>query len=171
MFTSFVFDQRTRIFDRRERYVCCSMNAGLQRDGYQLLIITSKILTTIVSTFTAYYTHLWPRYFMDVPLTTPLPSFDGRVVLYPSIQSIRDYLSWRQVDCIRRRGSRFWVTTTDVSHRPHQQFVQYYLLGTSESGRHDHDGGREEAQGNSIGSFSCRRIHHDDIGVIIISQT
>ncbi|KAL8831075.1 MAG: hypothetical protein Q9170_005455 [Blastenia crenularia] len=28
-----------------------------------------------------------------------MPSFDGRVVQYPSLQNLRDYLSWRQVDC------------------------------------------------------------------------
>ncbi|KAL8656741.1 MAG: hypothetical protein Q9226_002575 [Calogaya cf. arnoldii] len=28
-----------------------------------------------------------------------MPSFDGRVVQYPSFQNIRDYLSWRQADC------------------------------------------------------------------------
>ncbi|KAL7780184.1 hypothetical protein CFE70_010206 [Pyrenophora teres f. teres 0-1] len=35
----------------------------------------------------------------DKPLTPPLPSFDGRAVLYPSDDNLRDYLSWRQVDC------------------------------------------------------------------------
>ncbi|PNH60849.1 hypothetical protein VD0002_g6845 [Verticillium dahliae] len=33
------------------------------------------------------------------PLTLPLPSFDGRAVCYPSVQNLRDYMSWRQVDC------------------------------------------------------------------------
>lgn len=28
----------------------------------------------------------------------PLPTFDGRAVLYPSVENLRDYLSWRQVD-------------------------------------------------------------------------
>lgn len=27
------------------------------------------------------------------------PSFDGRVILYPSNRNLRDYLSWRQADC------------------------------------------------------------------------
>ncbi|XP_030068322.1 putative tRNA(His) guanylyltransferase isoform X3 [Microcaecilia unicolor] len=27
------------------------------------------------------------------------PGFDGRVILYPSNQNLRDYLSWRQADC------------------------------------------------------------------------
>ncbi|KAL8762987.1 MAG: hypothetical protein Q9184_001137 [Pyrenodesmia sp. 2 TL-2023] len=59
----------------------------------------SKILTTIVSTFTSYYVHLWPTFFPDKPLSPPMPSFDGRVVHYPSFSNLRDYLSWRQVDC------------------------------------------------------------------------
>ncbi|KAI1413281.1 tRNA guanylyltransferase [Hypoxylon sp. FL1857] len=59
----------------------------------------SKIVSTIVSTFTAYYIHLWPTYFPDTPLSPPLPSFDGRAVCYPSVQNLRDYMSWRQVDC------------------------------------------------------------------------
>ncbi|KAJ1980210.1 tRNA-His guanylyltransferase [Dimargaris verticillata] len=32
------------------------------------------------------------------PLKYP-PSFDSRVVCYPSYQNLRDYLSWRQADC------------------------------------------------------------------------
>jgi tRNA(His) guanylyltransferase len=60
---------------------------------------TSKLVTTVVSTFTAYYVHLWSTFFPDLPLTTPLPSFDGRAVQYPTIQNLRDYMSWRQVDC------------------------------------------------------------------------
>lgn len=49
--------------------------------------------------FSAYYVHLWPSFFPDSPLTFPLPGFDGRAVQYPSVQNLRDYMSWRQVDC------------------------------------------------------------------------
>lgn len=28
-----------------------------------------------------------------------IPSFDGRVILYPSFNNLKDYFSWRQVDC------------------------------------------------------------------------
>ncbi|KAH7112461.1 tRNAHis guanylyltransferase-domain-containing protein [Dendryphion nanum] len=59
----------------------------------------SKLMTTITSTFTAQYTYLWSTYFPNAPLTPPLPSFDGRCVCYPSDQNLRDYMSWRQVDC------------------------------------------------------------------------
>ncbi|KAI6088072.1 tRNA guanylyltransferase [Hypoxylon rubiginosum] len=74
---SFVFHKTCNLFERR----------------------ASKIVSTIVSTFTAYYVYLWPTYFQDQPLSLPLPSFDGRAVCYPSVQNLRDYMSWRQVDC------------------------------------------------------------------------
>ncbi|MCJ1260572.1 tRNA-His guanylyltransferase [Lobaria immixta] len=74
---SFVLGQSSTLFGRRE----------------------SKILTTVVSTFTSYYIHLWQSHFPEKPLSGPLPSFDGRIVQYPTLENIRDYLSWRQVDC------------------------------------------------------------------------
>lgn len=74
---SFVFHKSCALFERRE----------------------SKLVTTVVSTFTAYYVHFWSTYFPDLPLSPPLPSFDGRAVLYPSVKNLRDYMSWRQVDC------------------------------------------------------------------------
>ncbi|KAJ5020933.1 tRNAHis guanylyltransferase-domain-containing protein [Bipolaris maydis] len=51
------------------------------------------------STFTSYYVYSWAKYFPQKPLTPPLPSFDGRAVCYPSNTNLRDYMSWRQVDC------------------------------------------------------------------------
>ncbi|KAL6705912.1 tRNA-His guanylyltransferase [Coniothyrium glycines] len=74
---SFVFHKNCTLFDRR----------------------ASKLTTTIVSTFTSYYVYSWPSHFPDKPLTPPLPSFDGRAVCYPSDFNLRDYMSWRQVDC------------------------------------------------------------------------
>lgn len=74
---SFVFHKTCKLFERRE----------------------SKLVTTIVSTFTAYYIYLWDKYFPDKPLSPPLPSFDGRAACYPSVSNLRDYMSWRQADC------------------------------------------------------------------------
>ncbi|PMD61776.1 tRNAHis guanylyltransferas-like protein Thg1, partial [Hyaloscypha bicolor E] len=74
---SFVFHKSCALFERR----------------------SSKLVTTIVSIFTAYYVHLWSSFFPETPLSPPLPSFDGRAVQYPSMQNLRDYMSWRQVDC------------------------------------------------------------------------
>ncbi|TAQ90739.1 hypothetical protein B7494_g903 [Chlorociboria aeruginascens] len=74
---SFVFHKSCVLFERR----------------------SSKLVTTIVSTFTASYVHLWSSFFPEVQLSAPLPGFDGRAVQYPSVQNLRDYMSWRQVDC------------------------------------------------------------------------
>ena len=101
---SFVFHKSCQLFERR----------------------SSKLVSTVVSTFTAFYVYLWPSFFgpsggvvagrdedgvpivdfstLSIPETQPLapshlPTFDGRAVCYPSVQNLRDYLSWRQVDC------------------------------------------------------------------------
>ena len=74
---SFILDRSCTLFERRE----------------------SKLTSTVVSTFTSYYTHLWQHFFPDTPLIEPLPSFDARAVCYPSLKNMRDYLAWRQVDC------------------------------------------------------------------------
>ncbi|KIW81725.1 hypothetical protein Z517_04751 [Fonsecaea pedrosoi CBS 271.37] len=90
---SFVFDRAATLFERR-------------RD---------KLVSTVVSTFTAAYVAGWDLFFGDDELQGDdagdgaiarkkltmdmLPTFDGRAVCYPSWANLRDYLSWRQVDC------------------------------------------------------------------------
>lgn len=56
----------------------------------------SKLVTHIVSLFTSAYVFHWGQY-MSVPLEEP-PSFDGRLIVYPGTQEIRDYFAWRQAD-------------------------------------------------------------------------
>lgn len=51
-----------------------------------------------MSKFSTAFVYHWADYFPDVPLLYP-PSFDGRIVLYPTDQNLRDYLCWRQADC------------------------------------------------------------------------
>ncbi|KAF7790557.1 hypothetical protein EIP86_001513 [Pleurotus ostreatoroseus] len=72
---SFLFRKSTTVYNRRH----------------------AKILSTVTSLFTAAYVLNWTTYLPDTPLKSP-PSFDGRVVLYPSAQEVRDYFSWRQAD-------------------------------------------------------------------------
>jgi len=51
----------------------------------------------VTSAFTGNYVRHWTRFLPNTPLLeTPL--FDGRAVIYPTDQAIRDYLSWRQAD-------------------------------------------------------------------------
>ncbi|KAL4740508.1 Thg1 C terminal domain-containing protein [Aspergillus similis] len=87
---SFVFHPTCELFERR----------------------SAKLVTTIVSTFTAHYIYQWGNYFHDMPLQPPhLPSFDGRAVVYPTIRNLRDYMSWRQVDCHINNlyNTTFWM--------------------------------------------------------------
>lgn len=73
---SFVFKKSAKVFNRRE----------------------DKILSCVLSKFSTSYVFYWSRYFPEVPLQK-IPSFDARVVLYPSLDDIQNYLSWRQCDC------------------------------------------------------------------------
>ncbi|XP_062857339.1 probable tRNA(His) guanylyltransferase isoform X1 [Trichomycterus rosablanca] len=73
---SFVFKRSTTWFKRR----------------------ASKMMTHVASQFSSSYVFYWNEYFKEQPLLYP-PSFDGRVVLYPTNCNLRDYLSWRQADC------------------------------------------------------------------------
>ncbi|CAG9855695.1 unnamed protein product [Phyllotreta striolata] len=57
-----------------------------------------KIMTYLNSLFTSSYVYFWNEYFHDVKLKYP-PSFDSRIVLYPTDENLRDYLNWRQADC------------------------------------------------------------------------
>lgn len=52
----------------------------------------------MVSCFTGSYVFYWKEFFDDKPLLYP-PTFDSRIVVYPSNENVRDYLSWRQADC------------------------------------------------------------------------
>ncbi|XP_013111324.1 probable tRNA(His) guanylyltransferase [Stomoxys calcitrans] len=72
---SFIFRKETNVFNRR----------------------SAKLLSYVTSLFTSSYVMNWPNWMGDKKLQYP-PCFDGRVVLYPSDQNLRDYLSWRQAD-------------------------------------------------------------------------
>uniref|UniRef100_A0A336LT21 tRNA(His) guanylyltransferase n=1 Tax=Culicoides sonorensis TaxID=179676 RepID=A0A336LT21_CULSO len=72
---SFVFHKNTEVYNRRH----------------------FKILSNVNSLFTSSYVMYWNDFLPDTKLQYP-PSFDARIVLYPSDQNLRDYLSWRQAD-------------------------------------------------------------------------
>jgi len=58
---------------------------------------SSKIVSILVSCFSANYVRQWSNFFGDQPLSST-PMFDGRAILYPDVKTLRDYLTWRQVD-------------------------------------------------------------------------
>lgn len=57
----------------------------------------AKLLTTINSKFSSSYVFYWNKFFDKQVLKYP-PTFDGRIVLYPSDENLIDYLKWRQAD-------------------------------------------------------------------------
>ena len=73
---SFVFKRTTTQFSRRK----------------------SKLMTNIVSLFSSSFVFHWNEFFGDTKLIYP-PMFDARVVIYPAMENIRDYMNWRQADC------------------------------------------------------------------------
>jgi hypothetical protein len=103
---SFVFHKSTELFERR----------------------AAKLVSTIASTFTAFYVHLWSKFMAGVELESSwLPTFDGRAVCFPSLGNLRDYLSWRQVDCrfavewnlVGVYTNRHWQVTSITSTTQH----------------------------------------------------
>lgn len=60
-----------------------------------------------------------------------LPTFDGRIILYPKLKHVRDYLSWRQADCKHPPilSFHFWRRP-----RSHKQSFQLLFLGTRQEG-------------------------------------
>lgn len=121
---SFAFHKSTTLFERR----------------------SAKIASTVVSTFTAAYVHLWPEFFgrndgSPVQIGTEpnlpahveldlshLPTFDSRTVVYPSVQNLRDYLSWRQADCHINNlyNTTFWtlVQRGGMSNTEAEEFLK-----------------------------------------------
>lgn len=88
----------------------------------------SKIMTNVCSLFTSSYLFYWPEFFSN-PIQYP-PSFDGRVVLYPSDTNLMDYLSWRQADCHINNlyNTVFWALVQKGGLTPRQ--AEERLRGT-----------------------------------------
>jgi tRNA(His) guanylyltransferase len=114
---SFVFKKDTKIYNRRaEKILTC---------------INNITYIDIVSTFTSSYVYNWSKVFVDKELKYA-PTFDGRIILYPSLQNLKDYMSWRQVDC-------------HINNLYNTTFWALVLIGKLT---------REEAHGRLKGTFS-----------------
>ncbi|XP_043836622.1 probable tRNA(His) guanylyltransferase isoform X2 [Dromiciops gliroides] len=76
----------------------------------------SKFMTNVASQFASSYVFYWKDYFKDQDLLYP-PAFDGRVVVYPSNQTLKDYLSWRQADFFWMLIQRSQLTPAQAQER------------------------------------------------------
>ncbi|CAH7668399.1 Thg1 C terminal domain-containing protein [Phakopsora pachyrhizi] len=98
---------------------------------------SSKVLTTILSTFTAGYVHLWSEYFPNNSLDTKnLPSFDGRIIQYSTYRELRDYFKWRQTDVHINNlyNTTFWALVNRAGRSTSQS--HQILKGTVSSQKH-----------------------------------
>jgi tRNA(His) guanylyltransferase len=89
----------------------------------------SKLTTHIVSLFTSAYVFYWSHYMTGTQLLRP-PSFDGRLIAYPSEKEIRDYFSWRQADTHINNlyNTTFWALVQQGSKTEREAHEQ--LQGT-----------------------------------------
>ncbi|KAH8323556.1 hypothetical protein KR067_013742 [Drosophila pandora] len=110
---SFVFRKETTAFKRR----------------------SAKLLTYVTSLFSSSYVMQWPKWKSE-PLTYA-PCFDGRVVLYPSDENLRDYLSWRQADVHVNNlyNTAFWKLVLDKGLSNQQ--AEERLRGTFSSDKNE----------------------------------
>nr|CAG4646468.1 EOG090X0AR4 [Macrothrix elegans] len=104
---SFIFRKETQAYSRR----------------------SSKLSTNVCSLFTSAFLYHWSDYFPSVKPLYP-PIFDGRTVLYPSDQNMRDYLSWRQADCHINNlyNTTFWALIQKAGMTPSE--AENRLRGT-----------------------------------------
>lgn len=110
---SFVFHKNCKVYNRR----------------------ASKIMTNVVSLFSSAFTLYWQRFFKQ-DLQYP-PAFDARVVLYPSDDNLKDYLSWRQADCHVNNlyNTCFWKLIQEQGMTPGQSNER--LKGTLSSDKNE----------------------------------
>ncbi|KAI5743427.1 hypothetical protein M8J77_018061 [Diaphorina citri] len=110
---SFIFSRNTNIYNRR----------------------ADKIASVVCSLFTSSYGFYWDK-FCCKKLKYP-PAFDSRVILYPTVRNLRDYLSWRQADAHINNlyNTAFWGLVQKCGHS--KQEAEKILRGTVSSEKHE----------------------------------
>ncbi|KAJ3276110.1 tRNA-histidine guanylyltransferase 1-like [Terramyces sp. JEL0728] len=113
---SFVFPRETTLYGRRE----------------------AKIETNLVSLFTSAFVFKWKEFFADTELQS-LPSFDARCVLYPTVNNLKDYLSWRQADCHINNlyNTAFWELVQNEKSLKTEQAAEAILKETNSGGKNE----------------------------------
>ncbi|TPX56348.1 hypothetical protein PhCBS80983_g04578 [Powellomyces hirtus] len=113
---SFVLRRRTTLFKRRE----------------------AKIASTLCSLFTAAFVCAWGTFMKDVLLAYP-PSFDARVVCYPTERNLKDYFSWRQADCHVNNlyNTAFWALVQDKTNPSTERAAQALLKDTDSAAKNE----------------------------------
>lgn len=97
-----------------------------------------KLVSTFASYMSVNYVLQWNIEFPEKPISPErIPTFDARAVTYPNFETVKDYFSWRQVDCHINNlyNTTFWsliqkcgMTTTESEN---------YLKGTLSSDKNE----------------------------------
>ncbi|GMH09297.1 hypothetical protein Nepgr_011138 [Nepenthes gracilis] len=107
----------------------------LKKDSQLYQRQASNIMSVIVSFFTAVYVMKWVAFFPQKELKYA-PSYDGRVVCFPSSEIVQDYLAWRQVDCHinNQYNTCFWML---VKSGKSKSEAQHTLKGTQSQEKYE----------------------------------
>ncbi|KAK6458366.1 Thg1 C terminal domain-containing protein [Scheffersomyces xylosifermentans] len=97
-----------------------------------------KLITMFASSISTNYYYYWNEEFPEKPLKqSRLPNFDARAVTYPNFSLIRDYFSWRQVDCHINNlyNTTFWTLVSKGGMTPKE--AENKLIGTVASDKNE----------------------------------
>lgn len=97
-----------------------------------------KLVSTFASFMSVHYLMAWNAEFPEKPVEAArLPTFDARAVVYPNAQTVRDYFSWRQVDCHINNlyNTTFWNLVLKAGMTGHE--AEQKLLGTVASDKNE----------------------------------
>ncbi|CUM64159.1 uncharacterized protein PRCAT00001751001 [Priceomyces carsonii] len=97
-----------------------------------------KLVSTFASAITSHYYYEWNQEFPEKALWPEnLPMFDSRAVVYPSAKHVRDYFSWRQVDCHINNlyNTTFWSMVEKANLTPKE--AENKLMGTVSSDKNE----------------------------------
>lgn len=97
-----------------------------------------KLVSTFASYMSVHYMLQWALEFPDRPIeASRIPTFDARAVVYPNDTTVRDYFSWRQVDCHINNlyNTSFWSLIQKCSMTP--QEAEQALMGTVSSDKNE----------------------------------
>lgn len=90
-----------------------------------------KLTTVFASLMLANYMYFWNQAFPHKQIQIDhLPLFDARAVVYPDFNIVRDYFSWRQVDCHINNlyNTTFWALVNRGNMSPKE--AETRLMGT-----------------------------------------
>ncbi|KAI5949590.1 THG1 [Candida jiufengensis] len=96
-----------------------------------------KLCTLFASLMSTYYMFYWNKECPNRQIEEEMiPTFDGRAVIYPNFETLRDYFSWRQVDCHINNlyNTTFWNL---VKKGLTPQEAEQKLMGTVSSDKNE----------------------------------